>query len=148
LIIILVVILLIVFFYPKSCDTRKINLIQPTCFGYKVIKENSLPVSALYSTTCYGICIRNENSCNSLYTQIDNELKSANYCNIDADCKVLPLGARYVEFGCYHYINKDIDGEQIYQKMNDYWNTCSQIIDDCANAPESKCENNKCVEKI
>jgi len=85
--------------------------------------------------------------CSSQYNQIDNELKSANYCTVDSDCKVLPLGGTYVEFGCYHYINKEVNGEALYKKMDDYWNRCTKIINDCASAPEAKCENNKCVVK-
>ena len=85
--------------------------------------------------------------CSYQYNQIDNEVQSANYCNIDSDCKVLPLGGKYVEFGCYHYVNKDVDGEQLYNKMDNYWNRCTKVIDKCARAPEAQCINNKCIEK-
>ena len=97
-----------------------------------------------------GILTNNSSpvGCSYQANQIDHEVKSANYCSVESDCKVLPLGGQYVEFGCYHYINKDIDGEKIYKKMDDYWNRCTKIIDDCAVAPFPKCLNNKCVENI
>ncbi len=85
--------------------------------------------------------------CSYQYNQIDNELKSANYCTVNSDCKVLPLGGKYVEFGCFHYINKDVDGEALYNKMDNYWNKCTRIINDCGPGPEAQCVNRKCVEK-
>jgi hypothetical protein len=57
------------------------------------------------------------------------------------------LGGKYVEFGCHHYVNKNVDREQIYKKMDNYWNRCTRIIDRCAGVPEAICVNNKCVEK-
>jgi hypothetical protein len=84
--------------------------------------------------------------CSYQHDQIENELKSANFCGVDSDCKILPLGGIYVEFGCYHYVNKNIDGQKIYERMDGYWRRCSRIIDECMSAPEATCVNSKCVE--
>lgn len=84
--------------------------------------------------------------CQDLYDKLDNDLKSANYCTNDSDCKTLPLGGDYIEFGCYHYVNKNENSTDFYQRMNYYSAECSDVIDECAPIPESKCINGKCVE--
>lgn len=87
-----------------------------------------------------------QNTCSATYDSIDEELKQANHCAVDSDCKVLELGGIYVKFGCYHYIHKDVSREDLYAKMDAYWNKCTRIINDCARAPNPICVNQKCVE--
>lgn len=89
--------------------------------------------------------VSNVSDCDSEHNQIDKELKQSNFCEKDTDCEIMPLGGEYISFGCYHYINKDIDVESLYKKMNDYWEKCSRIVNDCSPAPESRCLNKKCV---
>ena len=84
-------------------------------------------------------------SCQSLYNEIENDLDKANYCQTDSDCDVLILGGSYIEFGCYHFINKEVDKEKFYDKMSIYNQECSLIINKCAPAPISKCVSGKCV---
>ena len=48
-------------------------------------------------------------SCKEMYDEIENDLDKANYCQTNSDCSVIMLGGAYIEFGCYHYINKNID---------------------------------------
>ena len=53
-------------------------------------------------------------SCKLMHNEIDYNLKESNYCAQDSDCDVIMLGGTYIEFGCYHYINKAIDKQKIY----------------------------------
>mgnify|MGYP001560287106 CR=1 FL=1 len=85
-------------------------------------------------------------ACLDLYDKIDSDLKNANYCTIDSDCETLPLAGPYIEFGCYHYINKNENSTLFYNRMNKYSAECGNVIDLCAPDPESKCISNKCVE--
>jgi len=84
-------------------------------------------------------------NCDDMYNEIENDLDRANYCQSDSDCSVIMLGGWYVDFGCYHFINKGVDQEQFFTKMGAYKEKCSQIINDCALAPDAKCVSNKCV---
>lgn len=47
--------------------------------------------------------------CNSLYREIESEVEKSNYCGQDSDCTVLELGGMFVKFGCYHFINKEVN---------------------------------------
>ena len=84
-------------------------------------------------------------SCKEMYSEIENDIDNANYCKTDSDCDVLMLGGWYVDFGCYHFVNKNVDKDQFYKKMDIYKQQCSQIINDCAAAPDARCVSNKCV---
>jgi len=86
-------------------------------------------------------------TCEDLYDEIENDIDNANYCNTDTDCEILMLGGWYVDFGCYHFINKDVDQEQFFRKMSIYKEKCSQVINECAPSPDAKCELNRCVPK-
>lgn len=83
--------------------------------------------------------------CEDMYDEIENDLDRSNYCQSDSDCSVIMLGGWYDDFGCYHFINKDVDQEQFFTKMDAYKEKCSQIINECAPAPDAKCVSNKCV---
>lgn len=84
-------------------------------------------------------------NCEDLYEEIEKDIENANYCKTDSDCGVLMLGGWYVDFGCYHFINKNIGQEQFFTKMEAYKQKCSKIINDCASAPKAKCVSNKCI---
>jgi len=84
--------------------------------------------------------------CEDEYDKIDSDLQNANYCTIDSDCKTLPLAGPYIEFGCYHYINKNENSTLFYNRMNEYSAECGNIIDMCGKSPEPKCSNGKCIE--
>jgi len=84
-------------------------------------------------------------SCQIMHDEIENDIDASNYCSEDADCDVLILGGSYIEFGCYHFINKAIDKEPFYNKMDIYTIECSTIIDLCAPGPNPKCVSGKCV---
>ena len=83
--------------------------------------------------------------CKSMYKDIESEIAKSNFCFTDADCDVLELGGRLIRFGCYHFVNKTVDKEALYQKMQEYYAKCDQAINDCAKAPQPTCVNNKCV---
>ncbi|MDD5195720.1 MAG: hypothetical protein PHQ96_08635 [Candidatus Omnitrophica bacterium] len=83
--------------------------------------------------------------CKALYKEIENDLKNANYCQEDEDCRTLELGGPLIEFGCYHFVNKDADAAPIHKKMFAYSLRCSEIINDCSAAPLPKCVHKKCV---
>lgn len=86
--------------------------------------------------------------CESLYTKIDEGLTKANYCDKGADCDSIVLGGSYVEFGCYHYINKNIDKKLFLDQMETYVDSgCRKIINKCAPVPEARCVENKCISK-
>jgi len=82
--------------------------------------------------------------CKALYNAIDDELKRSNYCVQDSDCKTMELGGPLVEFGCFHFINKDVDSGALYNKMLQYHNKCSGVVDDCSSAAKPVCVKNKC----
>ncbi len=85
-------------------------------------------------------------SCDELYTEIRSDIEEANFCDIDADCDVLVLGGQYVEFGCYHFVNKDTDKEVFYERMDKYYSIgCDRIINDCDSSPTPTCLEGKCV---
>jgi len=83
--------------------------------------------------------------CSSLYDEIEQDLKNANYCVNDSDCGVILLGSIYIEFGCYHYINVNVDQNKIFEKMNKYFPNCTRMINECREAPNATCVSNKCV---
>ncbi len=84
-------------------------------------------------------------SCQNQHDDIESEIDKANYCQIDSDCDILILGGSYIEFGCYHFINKEVDKELFYGKMQKYASKCSRMINECAPAPEARCVSNKCA---
>jgi hypothetical protein len=90
-------------------------------------------------------CPQDCGDCSRMYDQIDGDLQKANYCTTDSDCKTLPLGGPYIEFGCYHYINKNENSTAFYDRMIAYSVQCGNIVDMCAPVPQSKCVNGTCV---
>ena len=112
----------------------------------EIIEYNSLTQDG--STTSFTINPLSENlSCKEMYDEIENDLDKANFCQTNSDCSAIMLGGAYVKFGCYHYINKSIDKELIYQKMSVYDKKCSDMINKCAPAPTAQCVSNKCVKQ-
>ena len=85
-------------------------------------------------------------SCQEMYKEIENDINKSNYCKVNSDCDVLMLGGWYVNWGCYHFINKTVDKDQFYKKMDIYKQQCSKTINDCASAPSARCVSNKCVQ--
>ncbi|MFA5200407.1 MAG: hypothetical protein WC442_05855 [Candidatus Omnitrophota bacterium] len=83
--------------------------------------------------------------CKSMRKDIESEIAKSNFCFTDVDCDVLELGGRLIRFGCYHFVNKTVDKEALYQRMQEYYAKCDQAINDCAKAPQPTCVNNKCV---
>lgn len=81
----------------------------------------------------------NWTECTDLYDKIEEDLQNANYCNVNSDCKTLPLGSMYMEFGCYHYINKNENSTTFYNRMNEYSVECGNLIDMCRASPEPRC---------
>lgn len=88
-------------------------------------------------------------NCEDLYKEIEKDMENANYCQSNADCDVLMLGGSYIKFGCYHFINKEVNKQSFYDKMKKYTSQCSLMINKCARAPEAKCVSikgqRKCV---
>lgn len=81
-----------------------------------------------------------------MYDEIEKELENSNYCTQDSDCGSIMLGGAYIGFGYYHYINKNVDKDTIYQMMEKYHNNrCTILIDKCALAPPSICSSGKCI---
>jgi hypothetical protein len=84
-------------------------------------------------------------ACKAMYQDIEGDLAEANYCFQDSDCQVLELGGKLIKFGCYHFVNTATDKETIYAKMQNYYDQCEKMINDCAQSPQPVCVNNKCV---
>jgi len=82
-----------------------------------------------------------------MYDEIENDLDRVNFCQTNSDCDSIMLGGAYVRFGCYHYINKNVDKELIYQKMGVYDKKCKDMINKCAPVPTAQCVSNKCVKQ-
>lgn len=70
---------------------------------------------------------------------IKNEIKLANYCDIDSDC--VDAGGK-CPFGCYVYVNKN-EVERISSLIGLSDPKC---VYGCLLCEEVKCENNKCIE--
>ena len=85
-------------------------------------------------------------TCKALYQEIENDIAKSNYCIQDSDCDTLELGGRLIKFGCYHFVNQEIDKDAIYEKMHTYYNQCEQMINDCAQSPKPVCVQKKCVQ--
>lgn len=83
--------------------------------------------------------------CEDLYNEIENDLDRANFCKENSDCDVILLAGWYIDFGCYHFINKNVDKEQFYKKMEVYKQKCGDIINECSPAPEATCVSEKCI---
>jgi hypothetical protein len=120
--------------------------------GFWLINISSEPrYSEPVTTTTIQPVITTETSgnfnCEDMYDEIENDLDKANYCLSDSDCSIIMLGGWYIDFGCYHFVNKEVDKNAILSKMRTYKEEmkCSQIIDKCAPAPDAKCISNKCV---
>jgi hypothetical protein len=84
-------------------------------------------------------------SCESQYNEIRSDIENANFCENDGDCDTLILGGSYIDFGCYHFVNNNIDKQYFYDKMSEYATECVDLINDCAPVPNPKCIANKCV---
>ena len=82
--------------------------------------------------------------CKTLYVEVQNELEKMNYCEQSSDCRTIELGGPLVEFGCFHFVNKSVNTQEIYERMIQYHQQCSGIIDDCSASPKSICVKNKC----
>lgn len=83
--------------------------------------------------------------CSSIYLEIEEMMDEMNHCVSNDDCDVLILGADYIEFGCYHFINKNENKQKIFEKMDKYNEDCGQIINKCASSPKAKCHKGECV---
>ena len=88
-----------------------------------------------------------EFNCDDAYQDIRNDIDEANFCEEDEDCTVLILGGTYIDFGCYHFINKAVDTDPIFEKLMEYADYCVDIINDCAPSPDYRCDSDagKCV---
>lgn len=140
LIFIAVIILSIIIFFLPIC-------IGDTCYMPVKPWETEQPKTPLCDVDWDGDCDEKDILCQYLNNEIESDLNKSNYCQTDSDCDVLILGADYIKFGCYHFINKEVNKKQIYDKMENYTyiQNCTNIINECAPAPEPVCISSKCV---
>ena len=87
-----------------------------------------------------------EELCTKRYAEIEQQLRDSNYCTSDEDCTTILLGSRYIEFGCYHYVNVEVNKSAIFDKIAEYEITCSDVINECTATPSPVCRGGKCVE--
>lgn len=105
----------------------------------------SLAIIVVAAVTVSLVYVSQPSYCEAQYTDIRSEIEEANFCEVDADCKTLVLGGSYIEFGCYHFINQEVDEQQFYERMSTYNERCVDVINECAPAPEPSCVDNVCV---
>jgi len=86
-------------------------------------------------------------SCEDMYNEIENDLDKANFCEKDNDCEIMELGGEFIKFGCYHFINKSINKEEIYGRMSKYYQQCDKMINECSPSPAAVCVNKKCIKR-
>ncbi|MCG2701475.1 hypothetical protein L6267_04880 [Candidatus Parcubacteria bacterium] len=70
---------------------------------------------------------------------IKHEIKQANYCQTNLDCKD---AGRKCPFGCSTYVNKN-ESARINRLINSFHSNCMYGCSSCTNL-NIKCENNKC----
>ena len=100
----------------------------------------------LMAASCTPILLAAELDCKKLHEEIEKDIDQDNYCQSDNDCSALNLGGPYIAFGCYHFVNREVDQKKIFRKINSYTEgQCTSMIDRCASAPEPKCISNKCT---
>lgn len=171
LILTLLIISLIYFFYPKDCGSITSSEILTEYDGKTpFVKCNCVGITGKskgYPIKCFGICIIPESIenceyivpqeyneymevyldsiCKDLKITINKMFDDANFCTSDLDCKIISLGGKNIEFGCYKYINKNIHTLKFYDNLKDYSKLCTNKIDYCSPIPDPVCENNICV---
>ncbi len=72
-------------------------------------------------------------TCDEKKEALNLALEQANYCEVDADCKVFQPGG----FGCFGYVNKSFDGSMILQRVDDYGRMCPLTAYKCPGTPRS-----------
>jgi hypothetical protein len=88
-----------------------------------------------------------QTQCDRLRDEIENDFKNANFCEKDADCKVVQLGGWYIDFGCYKYVNASTKENVLLDKISKYKDEmkCSTKINDCMHSKTPVCVNKKCT---
>lgn len=72
---------------------------------------------------------------------IKNQIKKANYCQVDSDCQDAFAGTGgHCPFGCYAYVNKSEAG-RIKYLIDSFESTC---VYGCAYCPTAKCDKGRC----
>ncbi|MDI6603210.1 MAG: hypothetical protein QME57_03800 [Patescibacteria group bacterium] len=84
-------------------------------------------------------------NCSLWYQNIEREFDDANFCERNSDCKTIRLGGRYIEFGCYKFVNISTNEEELLDKVKEYDKVCAPEINKCSFPPDAVCINNKCV---
>ncbi|MEK6984060.1 MAG: hypothetical protein AABX33_05780 [Nanoarchaeota archaeon] len=85
-------------------------------------------------------------SCEVWHSELEQAFSVANYCTRDSDCQVLEL-ENYAEFACFKLVN-NMTENALYAELEAYHTQCNQepiMLRECAPAPKSVCESNKCV---
>jgi len=67
-------------------------------------------------------------TCKQTYTSIDTLLEASNHCHVDSDCDFIDTP---INFGCYHYINKEVNKSLLLGQIERYdkYKKCSKDID-------------------
>jgi hypothetical protein len=87
--------------------------------------------------------------CDALHDEIENDFKKANFCNTDSDCTFIQLGGWYIDFGCYKFVNRTTNEDELLAKVEKYKDVmkCSGKINDCMSPGKPVCVNKKCTGK-
>ncbi len=84
-------------------------------------------------------------TCEGKYDAVEGIFETANYCVTNDDCKAIPLGGEYIEFGCWKYVYKGYNTDILYQRMDQYVNSCAKAINECAPSPNAVCRTGRCI---
>jgi len=101
------------------------------------IQSKKITVALLIIIAMLSIPLIASQKIKELY--IKHEIKQANYCQVDSDCKD---AGRKCPFGCSTYVNKN-EAARINRLINSFHSNCIYGCLLCANW-NIKCENNKC----
>ena len=114
--------------------------------GYIVLKKKHIPDGPIQYPFSFTQKLSSPN-CEIWHDKIEEAFINDNYCNTDSDCQAIPLGGRLVEFGCIHYLNKNITTSSVYATLNVYAKQCTNKIDKCAFNLDTVCRASKCITK-
>ena len=85
--------------------------------------------------------------CEKEYTEINDFLEYANYCDVNEDCKILQITPANTKLGCFRFVNKTFNQYETNSKIRSYIEKCELAAEEtCAIPVNAMCSYYKCVE--
>ena len=112
-----------------------------------IMKKKNIVLLIAIITLIILVCVawlnqRSTSTCSELESQIQDKIKSMNYCNADDDCAIKNFGC---PFDCGGYVNINSDVRSIEQQSDKYRGLCGVCKYECLPVLKPVCINNKCV---